>query len=133
MSWQEADLLSGKTNTREENKLVDFSLGYFLADLIFILLFERDAMFIIHHAIALLNFGSARLMADGKGVASVLSYIGFAFGEASTPLQNLWCVSASHIHPEHDFERDVWCRWLCKRAQNKTWAGSTLPSSLTIH
>ena len=83
-------------NTAEESEVFAFSSGYWIADLLYLLGYERDPLFVLHHVLTLTIWPQS--MASGRGAA--VPTLACALGEASTPFLGLW--------------------WLAKRAGNTT-------------
>jgi len=79
----------GCVNTPDECRLLRFSASYWLADLAYLLGFERDPLFLAHHAICLSIWPGALAC----GVGAPVPLIATAFGEASTPLLNMWWLA----------------------------------------
>ena len=81
-------------NTPEEESLFRFSSAYWLADLLYLLGFERDPLFVAHHGVTLAIWPGCLAMRRGALVPLLATFL----GEVSTPLLNAW--------------------WLAKRAGN---------------
>ena len=83
-----------RPSTREERRVLEGSLGYFLYDFAYLLLWERDPLFLVHHAAVFTNWGTC--LQHGRGEKVMFACM--AYGEVTAPLLNAW--------------------WLAKRAGN---------------
>lgn len=101
------ELCRGVNNTVEEEALICWSLGYFVADTVYMMLFEHDILFLLHHVFPIIIFTSAL----NAGTDSVLPLLTLALGEATGPFLGM--------------------RWLAKRAQNH-WLNQILSRAFMI-
>ena len=78
-----------------ERKILERSMGYFVWDSIYLLLWERDPLFIVHHLSCLTNWGTC--LAHGRGERVMWACMGY--GEISGPLLNLWWLAKKSQRP----------------------------------
>ncbi|WOL05157.1 TLC domain-containing protein [Canna indica] len=78
-------------NTNFQNHVLDFSMGYFIVDLLhYLILVPGDYLFIAHHLATLFVFMTCRyLVAHGAFAILVL----LVFAEATSACQNTWTLS----------------------------------------
>ncbi len=80
-------------NTPHQNDIMDFSISYFLMDLLtYVLVGEshEDFLFVAHHLATVTYLISCRYYAS-HGAASVMCLL--ALGECTSPLQNVWTLA----------------------------------------
>ena len=83
-------LPADEINSAYQDWIIEFSLGYFIYDFVYILLAEPDILFIFHHSFSLITWWSSRYILHSGGM-SVLIALGYA--ETTAPLFTLWWVS----------------------------------------
>ncbi|VVB04189.1 unnamed protein product [Arabis nemorensis] len=83
-------------NTQSQNSVLDFSSGYFLADLLHLAVFPSpaggDSLFAAHHAAVLFVFLTCRYMV-AHGACALLALLVVA--EATSACQNSWTLAAA--------------------------------------
>lgn len=84
-----------RPSTGGERRVLEISLGYFLYDSIYLLLVERDPLFIVHHLACITNWGTCLL--HGRGERVMWACMGY--GEISGPLLNLWWLAKKSQRP----------------------------------
>ena len=72
-----------------ERRMLYLTCGYFLQDTAVLVLFERDAMFFVHHVSGLAIFATL-LRYDCAGVAACIALF---WGEMTNPLLSLWWLA----------------------------------------
>lgn len=77
-------------NTALQNKILEFSLAYFIVDSVHLILMSPDTLFILHHIGGTFYMLSSRAYVK-RGALSALSLMGA--GELTSPLQNSWTLS----------------------------------------
>lgn len=78
-------------NTPIQNVVMEFSMAYFLVDLLHYILFvPEDVKFILHHLATSIYMMSCRYYTK-HGALSVMALMGL--GEVTTPLQSIWTVA----------------------------------------
>lgn len=83
-------MLDGR-NTPRQNRIMEFSIAYFMMDILnYFLTAPEDCLFIGHHMATLTYMVSCRYY-TGHGAASVMRLI--AAGEITSPMQNLWTLA----------------------------------------
>ncbi|KAJ4827314.1 hypothetical protein Tsubulata_003261 [Turnera subulata] len=79
-------------NTREQNTVLDFSIAYFLMDLIHYLIFSlADVLFIGHHLATLFVFLTCRYTVS-RGAYAILTLLVLA--EVTSACQNAWTLAS---------------------------------------
>lgn len=81
-------LLDAPLTPRHLN-MVCFSLGYFLYDFVYMIVYERDFAFLLHHVSALSIFGAVYWKERG----AVILLVGLSWGEVTNPLQSSWWLA----------------------------------------
>lgn len=76
-------------NSALEQRIVELSVGYFVADFVHFLLFEPDLLMFFHHVFSILMMGSAGVI--GRGAACATSAL--VQGEITNPFQSAWTVA----------------------------------------
>lgn len=79
-------------NTPAENLMMAFSLGYFLLDTAYLLFWENDPVFLIHHGIAI-GFWTSNLWVNKAGYHPVHMLL---LGEITNPIQIIWDFSRKY-------------------------------------
>jgi hypothetical protein len=69
--------------------LIRVTLAYLIYDTAYMLVYERDLMFFIHHVV----FGAMAASVLGLGRGSIVMMIMMAWGEVTGPLQSCWWLS----------------------------------------
>ncbi|KAI5055568.1 hypothetical protein GOP47_0029089 [Adiantum capillus-veneris] len=78
-------------NSPHQNSLMDFSIAYFLVDLLHYVLFvPEDYKFIFHHVATSIYMLTCKYYV-GHGAVSVMALM--AVGEITTPLQSVWTIA----------------------------------------
>ncbi|XP_050206892.1 TLC domain-containing protein At5g14285 [Mercurialis annua] len=78
-------------NTTFHNSVLEFSMAYFLADLLhYLLFFPNDILFILHHAATLYVFVTCRYVVRYGGYEILVLLI---LAEVTNPLQNVWSIA----------------------------------------
>lgn len=78
-------------NTTSQNTVLEFSIGYFLMDLLHYLIFEpRDILFILHHLVTLYVIVTCRYMVRHGAFAILILLI---LAEITSPFQNVWSLA----------------------------------------
>ena len=83
-----------RENTEADEKLLHISCGYFLYDLLYIFLCERDIKFVIHHLISLTVWGTTLNAGRGCELANCC----LLMGESTTPILNAWWLAKQAGH-----------------------------------
>lgn len=91
-----AQTVGTRYNTEADIALLHFSCGYFAMDLIYILLLERDTVFVIHHLISLILWGTTLYI--GRGAELCICCL--LMGESTTGLLNMWWLTKRAGHEQ---------------------------------
>lgn len=83
-----------RPSTLAERRVLEGSLGYFVWDLLYLLAYERDPLFLVHHAAVFVNWGTCLL--HGRGERVMFACMGY--GECTAPLLNLWWLAKRAGH-----------------------------------
>lgn len=75
-----------RPSTPTERAILEKSLGYFVWDLVYLLVWERDPLYFVHHAATITNWATCLRL--GRGERSMFACMGY--GECTSPLLNLW-------------------------------------------
>ncbi|KAJ0037559.1 hypothetical protein Pint_23661 [Pistacia integerrima] len=79
-------------NTTSQNIVLEFSIGYFLMDLLhYIIFYPREVLFILHHLVTLYVFVTCRYMVH-HGASAILVLLILA--EITSPCQNVWTLAS---------------------------------------
>jgi hypothetical protein len=83
-------------NTKAENVVLDFSISYFLTDLLhYTVFYPHDLLFIGHHLATLFVFVTCRYVAS-HGACAILALLILA--EVTSACQNAWTLAGSRRH-----------------------------------
>jgi hypothetical protein len=66
--------------------LLDVSLGYFFADLLYMLIFDPSIVFLLHHIGGI----TLELLIAASGVGGWYGILGLYLGEITNPIQTVW-------------------------------------------
>lgn len=104
-------------NTDTENRILEFSIGYFLVDTVWLLKYDPDPTFLIHHFVTIVTWLSSRYLGNKRGQcwlllpcqlraplacltragccaagqAAIGPMLGLAYAEMTAPLQVSFC------------------------------------------
>ncbi|XP_010550191.1 PREDICTED: TLC domain-containing protein At5g14285 [Tarenaya hassleriana] len=94
-------------NTASQNSVLDFSIAYFLADLLhYVLFYPSDVLFIGHHLATLFVFLTCRFLV-GHGACAILGLLILA--EVTSACQNAWTLARARRHdPDARFAPKVY-------------------------
>ena len=76
-------------NSALEQRIIELSVGYFVADFVHFILFEPDFLMFFHHVFSILMMGSAGII--GRGAACATTAL--VQGEITNPFQSAWTVA----------------------------------------
>ncbi|CAM8982894.1 unnamed protein product [Rhodiola kirilowii] len=83
----------GSPNTSLQNRVLDFSIAYFLMDLVHYLIFNpSDMLFIAHHLATIFVFGTCRYVVYHGAYAILVLLI---LAEVTSLCQNVWTLSVA--------------------------------------
>lgn len=93
--WLDLEFLGH--NTALEARVLELSVGYFVADFVHFLLFEPDLLMFFHHFFSIFMMASAGLVGQGAttGMAAIL------MGEITNPLQSTWTMARFAKSPRY--------------------------------
>lgn len=86
-NWLELEYLG--PNTPLEQRILEISSGYFLADFVHFALFEPDFLMFFHHVFSTAMMTSAGVIGRGASAATA----GLVQGEITNPFQSAWTVA----------------------------------------
>lgn len=84
-----------RPSTPVERAVFEKSLGYFIWDSAYLMLWEPDPLYIVHHASCIINWSTCLKL--GRGERSMFACMGY--GECTGPLLNLWWLAKNAKHP----------------------------------
>ena len=82
-------------NSPLEQRVVELSVGYFVADFVHFIFFEPDFLMFFHHVFSIAMMSSAGLA--GRGATSAMAAL--VQGEVTNPFQSAWTVARAAQAP----------------------------------
>lgn len=90
--WANSDRGFASPNSHVQNLVLDFSVAYFIADLLhYLVFFPRDYLFIGHHIATLFVFTTCRYLAFHGAFALLILLV---IAEVTSAVQNIWTLAA---------------------------------------